>query len=58
MNRRRLMRLLRGNIVCGRQGSRDKLILRTGIFAPLSLRYYLSLRLPFTNLRWRRAPQV
>lgn len=42
----------------GVQGSTDKLILRTGRWAPIGLRYYLSVRVPFTNIRFRRHPKI
>lgn len=42
----------------GVQGSTDKLILRSGSNAPVGLRYYLSLRIPFTSRRFRRHPPV
>jgi hypothetical protein len=42
----------------GTQGSTDKLIYRSGREAPVGLRFYLSVRIPFTTWRFRRYERV
>lgn len=51
----RLPRVIsRKGIRLGREGGTDKLIVKTGIYAPRGMRWYVSIRFPFTRARMRR----